>query len=192
MGPSGSGKSTLLNMLGLLDRPDSGRYSLNGVDTQSLDENERARLRREQIGFVFQSYHLIARLTARENVEMPLMLAGVPAARRHELVQGILEKLGIARRASHLPNQLSGGERQRVAIGRSIVMKPAILLADEPTGNLDSRSGAEVTEILENLNQEGITLLIVTHDNSMGERARRRIRMVDGAVATDHSDEKAA
>jgi putative ABC transport system ATP-binding protein len=192
MGPSGSGKSTLLNMLGLLDRPDNGRYMLNGVDTQSLDENERARLRREQIGFVFQSYHLIARLTARENVEMPLMLAGVPAAKRHELVQGILEKLGIARRASHLPNQLSGGERQRVAIGRSIVMKPAILLADEPTGNLDSRSGAEVTEILETLNREGITLLVVTHDNNMGERARRRIRMVDGAVATDTRDDKAA
>jgi len=192
MGPSGSGKSTLLNMLGLLDRPNSGRYLLNGVDTQSQDENERARLRREQIGFVFQSYHLISRLTARENVEMPLMLAGVPANARHDLVQGILEKLGIARRASHLPNQLSGGERQRVAIGRSIVMKPAILLADEPTGNLDSRSGAEVTEILENLNREGITLLIVTHDNNMGERARRRIRMVDGAIASDLSNDKAA
>jgi putative ABC transport system ATP-binding protein len=192
MGPSGSGKSTLLNMLGLLDRPDSGRYALNGVDTQSLDENERARLRREQIGFVFQSYHLIARLTARENVELPLMLAGVPASTRHELVQGILDKLGIARRASHLPNQLSGGERQRVAIGRSIVMKPAILLADEPTGNLDSRSGAEVTEILENLNREGITLVIVTHDNDMGDRARRRIRMVDGAVATDQNAARAA
>lgn len=192
MGPSGSGKSTLLNMLGLLDRPNSGRYLLNGVDTQSQDENERARLRREQIGFVFQSYHLIARLTARENVELPLMLAGVPASTRREQVQGILEKLGIARRASHLPNQLSGGERQRVAIGRSIVMKPAILLADEPTGNLDSRSGAEVTEILENLNREGITLLIVTHDNKMGERARRRIRMVDGAVASDQTDEQVA
>ncbi|MBK6740436.1 MAG: ABC transporter ATP-binding protein [Haliea sp.] len=192
MGPSGSGKSTLMNMLGLLDRPDSGRYLLNGVDTQSLDENERARLRREQIGFVFQSYHLIARLTARENVEMPLMLAGVPANKRHEQVQGILEKLGIARRAHHLPNQLSGGERQRVAIGRSIIMQPAILLADEPTGNLDSRSGAEVTDILENLNREGLTLLIVTHDNSMGNRAGRRIRMTDGAVTSDQSDERAA
>jgi ABC-type lipoprotein export system ATPase subunit len=192
MGPSGSGKSTLLNMLGLLDRPDSGRYTLNGVDTQSLDENERARLRREQIGFVFQSYHLIARLTARENVEMPLMLSGVPAKQRHETVQGILEKLGIAQRAHHLPNQLSGGERQRVAIGRSIIMKPAILLADEPTGNLDSRSGAEVTEILENLNREGITLLVVTHDHSMGDRAGRRIRMVDGAIATDQTNEQAA
>jgi putative ABC transport system ATP-binding protein len=192
MGPSGSGKSTLMNMLGLLDRPDNGRYLLNGVDTQSLDENERARLRREQIGFVFQSYHLIARLTARENVEMPLMLAGVPANKRREQVQGILEKLGIARRAHHLPNQLSGGERQRVAIGRSIIMQPAILLADEPTGNLDSRSGAEVTDILENLNREGLTLLIVTHDNSMGNRAGRRIRMTDGAVTSDQNDERAA
>ena len=192
MGPSGSGKSTLLNMLGLLDRPDNGRYSLNGVDTHSLDENERARLRREQIGFVFQSYHLIARLTARENVEMPLMLSGVPARERHTLVAGILDKLGIAQRAHHLPNQLSGGERQRVAIGRSIVMKPTILLADEPTGNLDSRSGTEVTEILENLNREGITLLVVTHDINMGDRARRRIRMVDGAIDSDLRDKQAA
>jgi putative ABC transport system ATP-binding protein len=192
MGPSGSGKSTLLNVLGLLDRPDGGQYLLNGVDTQSLDENERAQLRRDQIGFVFQSYHLIPRLTARENVEMPLMLSGVGARERHATVQGILEKLGIARRAHHLPNQLSGGERQRVAIGRSIVMKPTILLADEPTGNLDSMSGAEVTEILENLNREGITLLIVTHDNTMGERARRRIRMIDGAIASDSTCEAAA
>ena len=192
MGPSGSGKSTLMNMLGLLDRPNTGRYLLNGVDTGALDENERARLRREQIGFVFQSYHLIPRLSARENVEMPLMLAGVPARERHATVTTILEKLGIARRAHHLPNQLSGGERQRVAIGRSIVMKPAIILADEPTGNLDSRSGGEVTEILENLNREGITLLIVTHDNTMGERATRRIRMADGAIVSDHTQERAA
>ena len=192
MGPSGSGKSTLLNMLGLLDRPNSGSYLLNDVDTQSLDENERARLRREQIGFVFQSYHLIPRLTAQENVEMPLMLAGVPARERRQSVQGILEKLGIARRAHHLPNQLSGGERQRVAIGRSIVMKPSILLADEPTGNLDSKSGREVTDILEGLNGEGITLLVVTHDNSMGDRARRHVRMVDGAIASDQTRERAA
>jgi len=192
MGPSGSGKSTLMNMLGLLDRPDTGRYLLNDVDTGSLDENERARLRREQIGFVFQSYHLIPRLSARENVELPLMLAGVPAKKRHADVELILEKLGIARRAHHLPNQLSGGERQRVAIGRSIVMKPAIILADEPTGNLDSRSGGEVTEILENLNREGITLLIVTHDNNMGERARRRIRMTDGAITSDQTHVQAA
>jgi putative ABC transport system ATP-binding protein len=191
MGASGSGKSTLMNMLGLLDRPDSGRYLLNGVDTQSLDENERARLRREQIGFVFQSYHLIARLTARENIELPLLLSGIPGKQRRATVDPILAKLGIARRAHHLPNQLSGGERQRVAIGRSIVLQPAILLADEPTGNLDSRSGAEVTHILEDLNREGLTLLIVTHDNSMGERARRRIRMADGVVQADQRDARA-
>ena len=185
MGPSGSGKSTLLNMLGLLDRPDAGTYLLNGVDTMSLGEDERARLRREQIGFVFQSYHLIPRLTARENIELPLMLAGVPAKQRHGEVGSILEKLGIAPRSHHLPNQLSGGERQRVAIGRSIVMKPGILLADEPTGNLDTRSGGEVTAILENLNSEGITLLVVTHDQAMGRRARRQIHMVDGAIFSD-------
>jgi len=192
MGPSGSGKSTLLNMLGLLDRPDNGSYLLNGVDTMALGEDERARLRREQIGFVFQSYHLIPRLTARENIELPLMLAGVPAKQRHGEVGSILEKLGIDRRSHHLPNQLSGGERQRVAIGRSIVMKPGILLADEPTGNLDTRSGSEVTAILENLNQEGITLLVVTHDQGMGRRARRQIRMVDGAIFSDEARPLAA
>jgi len=186
MGPSGSGKSTLLNILGLLDRPDSGSYLLNGVDTMSLDENERARLRREQIGFVFQSYHLIPRLTARENIELPLMLTGVSAKQRHLRVATIMEKLGIAGRSHHLPNQLSGGERQRVAIGRSIIMEPGVLLADEPTGNLDSRSGHEVTQILEALNNDGITLLVVTHDPAMGERARRRIRMVDGAIEGSH------
>jgi putative ABC transport system ATP-binding protein len=186
MGPSGSGKSTLLNMLGLLDRPDDGSYLLDGVDTTALDENERARLRRDRIGFVFQAYHLIPRLTARENVELPLMLAGIAARTRRGQVEEILEKLGIARRAHHLPNQLSGGERQRVAIGRSIVMKPSLLLADEPTGNLDTRSGQEVTAFLEGLNREGITLLIVTHDQALGDRARRHVRMVDGAIATDH------
>lgn len=191
MGPSGSGKSTLLNMLGLLDRPDGGRYLLNGIDTLSLDENERAGLRREQIGFVFQSYHLIPRLTARENIELPLMLSGTAPKQRHQAVKGILEKLGIMGRAHHLPNQLSGGERQRVAIGRSIVMKPSILLADEPTGNLDSHSGKEVTDILEALNRDGITLLIVTHDANMGNRARRHIRMVDGAIFSDHRPEQA-
>jgi len=185
MGPSGSGKSTLLNMLGLLDRPDRGQYLLNGVDTLSLGEVERARLRREEIGFVFQSYHLIGRLTAQENIELPLMLAGVAARHRHATVSGILDKLGIAARAHHLPNQLSGGGRQRVAIGRSIVMKPGVLLADEPTGNLDTRSGSEVTAILEALNGEGITLLVVTHDTEMGARARRKIRMRDGRVETD-------
>jgi putative ABC transport system ATP-binding protein len=192
MGPSGSGKSTLLNMLGLLDRPNSGSYLLNGVDTFSLGEAERARLRREEIGFVFQSYHLISRLTAQENIELPLMLTGVGVKQRRSTVDGILDKLGLGQRAHHLPNQLSGGERQRVAIGRSIVMKPSILLADEPTGNLDTKSGAEVTAILEALNRDGITLLVVTHDNDMGARARRKIRMRDGRVETDLQGEVAA
>lgn len=185
MGPSGSGKSTLLNMLGLLDRPDSGEYLLNDVVTSTLDENERARVRREEIGFVFQSYHLIARLSARENIELPLLLTGMPPKKRRALVDDILQRLGIEKRAHHLPNQLSGGERQRVAIGRSVIMQPSILLADEPTGNLDSKSGAEVTEILENLNRDGITLLIVTHDRDMGRRATRQIGMVDGKIASD-------
>ena len=185
MGSSGSGKSTLLNMLGLLDRPDSGRYLLNNVDTMSLDENERARVRREEIGFVFQSYHLITRLSARENIEMPMILTG--GAPRKSKADGdvIPKRLGIYERAHHLPNQLSGGERQRVAIGRSIVMQPSILLADEPTGNLDSKSGGEVTEILETLNQEGLTLMVVTHDHDLGKRAARRIRMGDGKIISD-------
>lgn len=185
MGSSGSGKSTLLNMLGLLDRPDSGRYLLNSVDTMSLDENERARVRREEIGFVFQSYHLITRLSARENIEMPMILTGVAPRKRKAAVDDILKRLGIYERAHHLPNQLSGGERQRVAIGRSIVMQPSILLADEPTGNLDSKSGGEVTEILETLNQEGLTLMVVTHDHDLGKRAARRIRMGDGKIISD-------
>ena len=187
MGPSGSGKSTLLNMLGLLDRPDSGQYKLNGVDTMSLGENERARVRREEIGFIFQSYHLIARLTARENIEMPLMLTGVAQKKRRGAVDEILEKLGLTQRGHHLPNQLSGGERQRVAIGRSIILKPSILLADEPTGNLDSKSGREVTEIIEGLNEDGLTLLVVTHDNDMGARALRQIRMRDGKIELDEN-----
>lgn len=185
MGSSGSGKSTFLNMLGLLDRPDSGHYHLNGVDTMTLGESERARVRREEIGFVFQSYHLIARLSARENVELPLLLTGVAPRQRREQVDDILKRLGIFERAHHLPNQLSGGERQRVAIGRSVIMAPSILLADEPTGNLDSKSGAEVTDILEDLNREGLTLLVVTHDHDMGQRATRQIRMGDGKIISD-------
>jgi putative ABC transport system ATP-binding protein len=185
MGPSGSGKSTLLNMLGLLDRPDSGEYFLNGTSTRLLGEEQRARLRREQIGFVFQSYHLVPRLNARENIELPMMLGGVSSRARKPVVDAVLERLALSDRAHHLPNQLSGGQRQRVAIGRSIVMKPSLLLADEPTGNLDSRSGAEVTALLEELNSEGITLLVVTHDNALGERARRHLRMLDGAISAD-------
>jgi len=185
MGPSGSGKSTLLNILGLLDRPDGGEYLLNGAPTAALGEEARARLRREHVGFVFQSYHLVPRLTARENIELPLMLAGRAPRERLRAVDAVLERLGIGERAGHLPNQLSGGERQRVAIGRSIVMKPDLLLADEPTGNLDSRAGAEVTALLEELNRDGITLLVVTHDATLGRRAARHLSMLDGAISGD-------
>jgi len=185
MGPSGSGKSTLLNVLGLLDRPTTGRYRLAGTETADLPESERARLRRDTIGFVFQSYHLVGRLTARENIELPLMLAGVPPTERRDRSGEVMERLDIVDRAHHLPSQLSGGQRQRVAIARSIIMKPRLLLADEPTGNLDSHLGAEVTATLEELNAEGITLLVVTHDQALGNRARRRIRMLDGTVVAD-------
>ncbi len=185
MGPSGSGKSTLLNMLGLLDRPTQGIYRLEGRDTQGLDELERARLRRERIGFVFQAFHLLPRLTAFENAALPMMLAGTPAGKRRALVTEALAAVGLSDRAHHLPNQLSGGQRQRVAIARAIVMRPALLLADEPTGNLDSRSGSEVIQLLETLNQSGITLIIVTHDPDIGSRAQRRIVLHDGRIVED-------
>lgn len=192
MGASGSGKSTLLNLIGLLDRPDVGRYWLEGTETTALAEEARARLRGGLIGFVFQSYHLIPRLSARENVELPLMLAGISPRERHIRVEETLQRLGLAPRAHHLPNQLSGGQRQRVAIGRAIVMRPRVLLADEPTGNLDSRSGADVVELLEQLNRDGVTLLVVTHDAALGARARRRIVMRDGKLLADQRTDELA
>ena len=188
MGPSGSGKSTLLNMIGLLDRPDSGRYWFDQVATEELNEERRAHLRGENIGFIFQSFHLINRLSAFENVELPMMLAGQPLKQRRSAVADVLAMVGLSERASHKPNQLSGGQLQRVAIARAIVMRPRLLLADEPTGNLDSKSGGEVIDVLEKLNQDGITLITVTHDQQLGDRARRHIRMVDGAI---HSDQAA-
>jgi len=189
MGPSGSGKSTLLNMLGLLDCPDSGSYRLADSETASLPEVERAELRSQYIGFVFQAYHLIPRLNARENIEMPMMLAGVKATERRKLADDVLKRLAIDHRAEHLPKQLSGGERQRVAIARAIVRKPTILLADEPTGNLDSHSGEEVMLLLEQLNREGITLFMVTHDAKLGARAHRHLVMVDGQIVEDSATE---
>lgn len=185
MGPSGSGKSTLLNMIGLLDRPDSGRYWFDNIATEVLPEEQRARLRGENIGFIFQSFHLVNRLTAFENIELPLMLAEQPLKKRREAVAEVLEMVGLTSRASHKPNQLSGGQLQRVAIARAIVMRPRLLLADEPTGNLDSRSGGEVIDVLESLNREGITLIMVTHDQNIGDRATRHIRMVDGQIDRD-------
>lgn len=185
MGPSGSGKSTLLNMIGLLDRPDSGRYWFDNVATEVLAEEKRARLRGENVGFIFQSFHLVNRLTAFENIELPLMLAEQPVKQRRQAVEEVLEMVGLTSRGKHKPNQLSGGQLQRVAIARAIVMRPRLLLADEPTGNLDSRSGGEVIEVLENLNREGITLIMVTHDQNLGDRATRHIRMVDGQIDRD-------
>lgn len=186
MGPSGSGKSTLLNVLGLLDRPDEGQYWLGGQDIATLSEPALAQLRGHRIGFVFQSFHLIPRLTARENVELPLMLCGVLPAERHRRSQRLLEELGLENRADHRPAELSGGQRQRVAIARAMAMAPRLILADEPTGNLDSRSGEEVITLLEGLNREqGITLMVVTHDPRLGERAGRRISMDDGRISSD-------
>ncbi|MGL5524880.1 MAG: ABC transporter ATP-binding protein [Aeromonas veronii] len=186
MGPSGSGKSTLLNVLGLLDRPDEGRYWLGGEDTATLSEPALAQLRGHRIGFVFQSFHLISRLTARENVELPLILCGIASAERHRRSQQLLGELGLENRAGHRPAELSGGQRQRVAIARAMAMAPRLILADEPTGNLDSRSGEEVITLLEGLNREqGITLVVVTHDPRLGERAGRWILMNDGRINTD-------
>jgi len=185
MGPSGSGKSTLLNILGLLDRPDAGTYALGGIETTTLSEERRAALRRDRIGFIFQSFHLIPRLTAAENVELPLTLAGVTPRERRERVAQTLDALGLTPRAHHRPDQLSGGQRQRVAIARATIMAPGLILADEPTGNLDRASGEEVIRALEGLNARGLTLILVTHDPQLGGRARRRIRMDDGAIAED-------
>lgn len=182
MGPSGSGKSTLLNVLGLLDTPNSGQYFLDGKDVSQLRDDELAARRQEVIGFVFQSFHLIARMTALENVELPMTLAGIKPEERRERASLMLEKTGLANRMEHRPDQLSGGQRQRVAIARSIVMHPKVLLADEPTGNLDSRSGADVLNILEQLNADGITLVMVTHDPDIGDRSRLSLTMQDGVI----------
>jgi len=185
MGPSGSGKTTLLNILGLLDRPDAGSYRLGGMETTNLGEEARARLRREHVGFVFQSFHLIPRLTAFENVELPLILAGIAPRERRPRVERMLDAVGLTPRAHHRPDQLSGGQRQRVAIARATVMEPSLILADEPTGNLDMASGEEVIRTLEGLNGRGLTLVVVTHDPAISGRARRRIRMADGAIVAD-------
>ena len=186
MGPSGSGKSTLLNLIALLDRPSSGTYYLNGVDVTTLDDNALAAARSRSIGFVFQFFHLVPRMTAAQNVELPLTLAGVAASERARRVSAVLSDIGLADRIHHRPHELSGGQRQRVAIARATIMKPSILLADEPTGNLDSTSGAQVIEILEDLHsREGVTLIVVTHDPALGRRASRQIGLADGRIAHD-------
>jgi len=185
MGPSGSGKSTLLNILGLLDRPTKGLYQLENDSISDLSNEQQARVRLNKIGFVFQFFHLIPRLTAAENVELPLILAGMDPGQRKPRVSQALASLGLADRARHRPDQLSGGQRQRVAIARATIMRPSLILADEPTGNLDRTSGNEVIQILEELNQSGISLIVVTHDPALGERAKRNIVMTDGQVLSD-------
>ena len=188
MGVSGSGKSTLLNILGLLDTPTSGDYILSGINTSKMDDDEMAGIRSTKIGFIFQSFHLIPRLTAFENVEMPMILSGINPTERKMKVSSALEKVGLTDRSDHKPEQLSGGQRQRVAIARSIVMEPDVLLADEPTGNLDSTSGREVLKLIEELNLSGLTLIVVTHDREMGERSNRLIRLKDGKIIADQSN----
>ena len=185
MGPSGSGKSTLLNIIGLLDRPDRGVYRLEDVDTTDLTDAQQASVRRHKIGFVFQFFHLVPRLTATENVELPLILAGVDPAQRQSRVQAALSALRLSDRAKHRPDQLSGGQRQRVAIARATIMQPNVILADEPTGNIDRNSGKDVIQSLENLNKKGMTLILVTHDPDLGSRAPRKIQMVDGKILED-------
>ena len=185
MGASGSGKSTLLNILGCLDRPTAGSYRFASQETAHLEESELSRLRRHQIGFVFQFFHLVPRLTAAANVELPMIFAGIPPQERAARASKVLEMVGLTPRAGHRPDQLSGGEQQRVAIARAVVMNPALLLADEPTGNLDSASGREIVNLIEGMNERGLTLIVVTHDPQIGGRARRQIHLRDGRIVAD-------
>ncbi len=183
MGPSGSGKSTLLYLLGCLDRPDSGSYFLDGRDVARLSDEELTAIRRNLIGFVFQSFHLVPRLTAAENVELPMVFAEVSRAERRQRVAAALESVDLADRTDHRPDQLSGGERQRVALARAMVMSPRLLLADEPTGNLDTTSGRQILDLLDHLHDQGVTVVVVTHDPTVASRADRVIVLVDGRVA---------
>ena len=185
MGPSGSGKSTLLNVIGLLDRPNSGTYALDERDVTGLTDDELARVRREKIGFVFQFFHLVPRLTAAQNIALPMVLAGVDPAERARRLEQLLREYGLEDRAHHRPDQLSGGQCQRVAIARAMSMQPAVILADEPTGNLDRHTGQEVMAVLERVHHAGGTVVLVTHDPEIGSRPHRRVRMVDGKIVSD-------
>ena len=185
MGPSGCGKSTLLNILGLLDNPTEGTYNLAGTEVGSLKESERTMVRKGQIGFVFQSFNLIDELNVEQNVELPLKYLGVPKKERQERVVEMLRRMGISHRSKHYPNQLSGGQQQRVAIARAVVTKPKLILADEPTGNLDSKNGYEVMELLRQLNNEGTTIVMVTHSQRDASVAERTINLLDGRVVED-------
>jgi len=187
MGPSGSGKSTLMNMLGCLDTPSSGKYEFSGQDVASMVDDELADIRNREIGFVFQTFNLLPRSDALRNVELPLIYAGVPRNERHERARAALESVGLGNRIHHKPNELSGGQRQRVAIARALVNRPSIILADEPTGNLDSKTGVEIMDLFEELYEKGNTLIVVTHEESIARHARRIIRLHDGLVESDGS-----
>jgi putative ABC transport system ATP-binding protein len=192
MGPSGSGKSTLMNLIGCLDTPSKGSYVLNGQEVARMDDNELARIRNEEIGFVFQTFNLLPRATALRNVELPLVYAGVAAAEREKRARGALEKVELTSRMTHRPNELSGGQRQRVAIARALVNNPSILLADEPTGNLDSKTGAEIMNLFERLHQSGNTIVLVTHEADVAAYAHRTIHLRDGQVEQDVKDTRTA
>jgi putative ABC transport system ATP-binding protein len=190
MGPSGSGKSTLMNILGCLDTPSGGIYNLNGLNVSDMDDDQLAEIRNREIGFVFQTFNLLPRATALHNVELPLIYNGTPAVQRRKQATEALEKVGLADRMHHKPNELSGGQRQRVAIARALVNRPSIILADEPTGNLDSRTGDEIMEIFEDLHEQGNTIILVTHEEYIAEHSDRIIRLRDGLIERDESVHK--
>ncbi len=191
MGPSGSGKSTLMNLVGCLDTPTSGSYLLDGLLVSEMDDDQLAAVRNRKIGFVFQTFNLLPRSSALHNVELPMQYAGVESGTRREKAVAALESVGLAHRIHHKPTEMSGGERQRVSIARALVNDPAIILADEPTGNLDSKTGVEIMSIFGRLHQQGKTLILVTHDQKVGEHARRMVRILDGEIVSDQTVEKA-
>ena len=190
MGPSGSGKSTLMNLLGCLDTPTGGTYELNGSHVSAMNDNQLAEIRNREIGFIFQTFNLLPRSDALRNVELPLVYAGIPAKERRQLAQAALASVGLADRVHHKPNELSGGQRQRVAVARALVNKPSILLADEPTGNLDSKTGMEIMALFQQLADQGNTIIVVTHEEEVARHAQRIIRIRDGRIASDERMKK--